>query len=43
MTCLLKKELKLREIKEQFCKDRKVVIDYIKNDATKFKTFVLLC
>ena len=40
MACLLKKELKLEEIKEWFWTDSKVVIGYIKNDARRFKTFV---
>ena len=40
MACLLKKELKLEEIKEWFWTDSKVVIGYIKNDAGRFKTFV---
>ena len=39
MACLLKKELKLEEIKEWFCTDRRVVIGYIKNDSRRFKTF----
>lgn len=38
--CLLKKELKIGEIKEWFWTDNKVVIGYIKNDAQRFKTFV---
>ena len=38
--CLLKKELKLEEIKEWFWTDSKVVIGYIKNYARRFKTFV---
>ena len=40
MACLLKKELKLEEIKEWFWTDSKVVIGYIKNYARRFKTFV---
>ena len=40
ITCLLKKELKLEEIKEWFWTDSKVVIAYIKNDARKFKIVV---
>ena len=40
MACLLKKELKLEEIKEWFWTDSKVVIGYIKIDAGRFKTFV---
>ena len=39
MACLLKKELKLGEIKEWFWTENKVVIGYIKNDARRFKTF----
>ena len=40
MACLLKKELKLEEVKEWFWTDSKVVTSYIKNDARRFKTFV---
>ena len=40
MACLLKKELKLEEIKKWFWTDIKAVIGYIKNDARKLKTFV---
>ena len=40
VACLLKKELKLEEIKEWFWTDSKVIIGYIKNDARRFKTFV---
>ena len=39
--CLLKKELKIGEIKEWFWTDNKVVIGYIKNDAQRFKTLLL--
>ena len=38
--CLLKKELKLEEIKEWFWTESKVVIGYIKNNARRFQTFV---
>ena len=40
MACLLKKELKLEEIKEWFWTDSRVVIGYIKNDSRRFKTFL---
>ena len=39
--CLLKKELKIGEIKEWFWTDNKAVIGYIKNDAQRFKTLLL--
>ena len=39
MACLLKKGLKLGEIKKWFWTD-KVVIGYIKNDVRRLKTFV---
>ena len=40
MACLLGKESKLREIKEWFWTDSKVVISFIKNDARRLKKFV---
>ena len=40
IACLLKKELKFEEIKEQFWTDSRVAIGYIKNDSRKLNTFV---
>ena len=40
MTCLLKKKLMLEKIEEWFWTDSRAVVDYIKNDSRKFKTFV---
>ena len=40
MTCLLKKELKLEEIKKWFCTDSRIVTGYIKNDSRVFRAFV---
>ena len=40
MACLLKKELKLEEIKEWFWTDSRVLIGYIKNNSRRFKTFL---
>ena len=40
MTCLLKIQLMLENVKEWFWTDSRAVVDYIKNDSRKFKTFV---
>ena len=40
MACLLKKELNLGEVIHYFWTDSKVVLRYIRNNTTRFKTFV---
>ena len=40
MACLFKKEFNLGEVTPYFWTDSKVVLSYIRNDTSRFKTFV---